>query len=129
MNEDLQKAGCVWSVAGLVLLVVTLLTGGTFRTEVSVQLPAATAVSDEVAFEETVSVSHWLGGLVRGERVNLRQLLAARLRDGEQVTGLTVESKHTFTDLLIMGVTLGIYAPDTVVIRGTIGRRVESAAG
>ena len=123
MDEGTQTAlGCVWGLICIVFLVVVIFTGGTFRTAVTFEVPRVVEGAEEVPFEETFSARHWLGGVIRGEQVDLEAWLDGAVRDGEQVARLTVETKHTVTDLLLMGVTLGIYAPETVVVRGTIYR-------
>lgn len=129
MDEEMQTAlGCVWGVVGIVFLVVTIFTGGTFRTAVTFEVPQVVEGAEEVPFEETFSARHWLGGLIRGEQVDLETWLHGAVRDGEQVARLTVETKHTVTDLLLTGITLGIYAPETVVVRGTIHRGEVTAS-
>jgi hypothetical protein len=50
------------------------------------------------------------------------------LRRGERIGSLSLVTKHTWTDLLVTGVTLGIYAPKTVSVHGAI-QRAEQPAG
>jgi hypothetical protein len=107
---------------GIAFLVGALLTGGTFRTEVTYQPPTLGELAGEVPFEQTITVRHWLGGLVQGDAVDLDHHLGRLLRDGEQITGISVETRHTVSDLLVSGLTLGIYTPETVIVRGRTSR-------
>jgi hypothetical protein len=130
MNENPRMAllGCVQLVGCVLLLVLTAVLGGTFRTEVT-YLPAGEAPdTDNSAFEENVTVAHWLGGLVKGESLQLDQLIERHTRQGEHVTRIAIVTKHTATNLLVSFVTAGIYTPETITIRGSIGRTREAAA-
>jgi hypothetical protein len=123
MDEQTRGAiGCGWAILGVAFLVAASFTGGTFRTEVTYQPPKFGAVSGEVPFEETFTVRHWLGGLIRGETVDLDRKLERWIRDGEQVTHLVVETRLSVPNLLAKGFTLGIYTPETVLVRGRVSR-------
>jgi hypothetical protein len=42
--------------------------------------------------------------------------------EGEQITKLTIITKHTIVDYLLTGITLTIYSPMTVTVKGSIAR-------
>jgi hypothetical protein len=122
MSEDFAGAfGCI-GVFCLIFVVLLLALGGVWRTEVTFAPAAVAGSANSVPFEETLTARHYLDGLIQGAQPDLKQALAKYVRSGEQVTELTITTKHTFTDCLVTGVTLGIYAPITVTIRGTVGQ-------
>lgn len=115
--EDLQKmVGCFW-IAVLIAGVVSLVMGGNWRTELKYVPARAERNVKEVEFQETVTAKHWLAGLVQGEQPDLQALLAKRVRPNEHVTELTLVTRHTFVDGLLLAVTLGIYSPVTVDVK------------
>jgi|SRR5271157_3464070 len=82
---------------------------------------------NETSFEETITARHWLGGLVQGPQPNLQSELAKYVREGETVTQLTIVTRHTVTDFIVTIVTIGIYSPVTVDIRGKVGRLAHAS--
>lgn len=107
---------------GLGMLLAVFLLNGTFRAEISYNLVPSTAEGREVTFEETYTSRHWLYGLIRGEQPDGTQALSKFIRPGERVTALSVGVHHSALDLLLTGVTVGIYSPVTVTVRGRFVR-------
>ena len=126
-NSFRQTLGCIQLLGMVALLVLAAALGGTFRTEVKLP-PSAAAVSAERSFTETLTVRHWLGGLVQGDPLDLRELAAKHSRQGDRMTQVSIVTKHTATDLLVTLLTLGIYTPETVTIEGKLGRPEAVAA-
>jgi hypothetical protein len=128
---ELEKVWGCMTVVGIIMLVVVLILGGVYRTEVTYVVPGAPDIADTAAggvpFEETLNSSHWLGGLIKGSQPDLQQALRKYVREGERVTRLTIGVKHSVVDVLLTGVTLTIYAPTTVTVRGTISKLSEPA--
>jgi len=118
---DDSVKGC-FGIASLIALVVVLLVGGLWRTEVTYIPEAAGNFGTQVPFEEDLTARHFLGGLVQGSQPDLKPVLAKYVRPGEQLTELTVVTRHTFVNNLLTGVTLFIYSPVTVTVRGKVGR-------
>lgn len=122
MDENLQTIGCVWGIVFIVFLVVMIFTGGIYRTEVTYTFLSGGDVTSHTTFEENFTARHWLAGLVKGKQPDLQEALAKYVRQGEQIAQLTVITKHTVVTFLLSGITLGIYCPQTVTVRGTIHR-------
>jgi hypothetical protein len=121
MNEDQAKAiGGTMQFLGIVFLIAVFAVGGTSRTQVDFVAPDVPAGSNSVAFEETLTAKHWLGGLIKGSQPDLSSALAKHMRDGEQVSRLSVCTRTTGGNMLATGFTLGIYCPQTVVVRGEV---------
>lgn len=123
MDDDFIAVRIFLGLIGIVILIVTIIVGGSFRTEVTYIPPGITKVSEQTSFEENLVARHWLFGLKKGQQPNLQKALAKYVRPGEQITKLTIITKHTWQDGLITGFTLLIYCPQTVTIKGTIARK------
>ena len=118
----------VWIIGILLAVVLQIVLGGLWRTEVTYTPVLTERIVGEVPFEETFTARHWLGGLIKGEQPDLKPRLSKYLRDKERVTELTVRVRHSFVDNLLTIVTLVIYTPVTVDVKGKIGRVGEAAA-
>jgi len=126
MDENMaRQAGCLGLIS-IVFVIVTIIVGGVFRTEVVYTPALSERYVSEVPFEETMTARHWVFGIIRGKQPDLQTQLAKYLRPGEQITQLTITTRHTFTDNLVATITLLIYCPVTVDVRGKIGRMVTS---
>lgn len=128
MDEDLQVMGCIWLVGIVGVLIIALVIGGTFRAEVTFHPPGTEPTTSDKTFEQEFTSRHWVGGLIKGEQPDLQGWLDHHLHPGEQVTELTVVTKHTVGDMLLTLVTVGIYSPETLVVRGKLGRVEEETA-
>ena len=124
MDNATKTAAWIGMLIGLVII---LLAGGVWRTELTFT-PGSNSVGTQVPFEENLTANHFLGGLVQGGQPDLNQVLAKHVGQGEQVTGLTIITRHTLVNCLLTGVTLFIYSPVTVTIRGKVGRSAAPAA-
>lgn len=116
------EVGCL--IAGIivfvVLMVIMILVGGNFRTEVSFSPVVATNRSSEISFEENLTARHWIGGLVKGKQPDLQLVLGKYLKADNQVSHISIVTRHTFMNYLVTLVTLGIYSPMSVTIQGKI---------
>jgi hypothetical protein len=113
--------GCVGLVS-IALIIVVLVVGGVWRTEVVYTPPGSANLGNQVPFEEDATARHYLAGFIKGKQPDLKQILAKYVREDEQVAELSITTRHTFLDNLLMGVTLFIYSPVTVTIRGKVAR-------
>jgi hypothetical protein len=121
----MENARGFWFVM-FILGLVQIPLGGLFRTEVIWTPPGAAQVTNEVPFSETVTATHWLMGYVRGRQPDVPKVLSKYIREGEQVTELSVTTRHSWVDNLLAGVTLFIYSPVTIELHGKIGRVVAA---
>ena len=119
MDESAQYGcGCL---IGLVLTAVLFyFIGGTWRTEVTYTPPGVANVSTTSSFKEDLNARHWLVGMVKGEQPDIQKVISKHLSEGKKLTRLTIVTKHTFVDSILVIVTLGIYAPVTVTVEGTV---------
>jgi hypothetical protein len=123
MDEQYSTAaGCI-SVIGIIVLIVMVITGGSFRTEVTYIPPNVQNVEEQMTFEEDLDAQHWLLGLIKGQQPDLQKAIAKYVRPGEQITKLTILTRHTWLDSFLSGITLFIYCPQTVTIKGTIAKK------
>jgi hypothetical protein len=121
-DGEIQAVGCiVWVVALAVIMVITAIVGGTWRTDVTFT-PAVTVTGKVVPFQEEFTANHWLAGLMQGEQPDLKVRMAKYLQPNDQVGTITINTKHTMTNTLVSLVTLGIYLPVTVTVKGEIIR-------
>lgn len=118
----------VSAIFAIGMVVMVILLGGTWRTEVTFPLVDSVPKGAEISFEEHLTARHWVFGLVQGEQPDVKQSLAKFARSGERVTSITLQTRHTFVDILLTGLTWGIYAPVTMTVRGKIDR-VKPTAG
>lgn len=119
-NKGLASCGCslIGGVLGLVLLYFV---GGVWRTEVSYVPSGAENVVNPVQFEETLNARHWALGFIKGQQPDLQQALSKHLKENKRLTQLSIDTRHSALDYLLMGVTIGVYCPITVTVRGTTG--------
>ena len=123
-NQNPVIVGLV-GIVGSIVLIVSILVGGSFRTEVTYISPHVNQTNDQIPFEENLEAKHWLLGLMQGKQPDLQKSLAKYVCPGEQITKLTIITKHSWLDQLITGITLLIYCPETVTIKGTIARTIK----
>lgn len=71
-------------------------------------------------FTETQSASYLFWGIVPPSPVNPQQILAPYLQGGARISNLTITSHHSFTDALVMLLTLGIVDPLTIRYEGDV---------
>jgi hypothetical protein len=127
MNEESSVAGAVFTLfLGIVFLVCALFTGGTFRTELSYVRPGAEATVVDERPLQTFTSRHWIWGLIQGHQPDLQSALQALVQPNQEVTRMMIVTKHSVTDALLTGVTLGIYSPQTVTVRTFVRRRQAS---
>ncbi|MEK6261801.1 MAG: hypothetical protein AABP62_24650 [Planctomycetota bacterium] len=126
MDEEAAKGcmGCM-SVVSLIATITMIVVGGNFRTEVTYVPPHVATTGSETPFEESLTAQHWLVGLVKGTQPDLKTVMAKYVRPGEEVTTLTITTRHSFLDNLISGITLFIYCPQTVTIKGAIAKTAK----
>tara|TARA_R110000868_G_scaffold394364_1_gene665666 strand:+ start:156 stop:446 length:291 start_codon:yes stop_codon:yes gene_type:complete len=62
------------------------------------------------ATEERIKNQYWLGGLVTGKQADTKNMANGK-------TDYTIQSKFTFADMLLNGITWGIYSPRTVIVK------------
>src|SRR5262245_41236573 len=127
MDNETQQSMLVRGFAGLIFLIIAFLVGGTFRTEINV---SPRGVSDSVTgmeFTETLHAHHWLVGLIRGKQPAVEEEVAKYVRGGERISHLTVGMRYSGTDILVSGLTLGVYCPQTVIVRGTVTPELQTA--
>ena len=60
--------------------------------------------------EERIKNQYWLGGIVTGKQSDTKKI-------AEGKSDYTIQSKFTFADMLLNGVTWGIYSPRTVIVK------------
>lgn len=119
MDEDLMAAvSRGWAVMVILSLILVGFLGGSFRTEVTFMPEKTAATAAGKTFEEDLPARHWLGGLIQGEQADLQEALSRHTRGGRHLAQFSIVTKHTWTDLLVTMVTMGIYCPQTVTIRG-----------
>ncbi len=95
-------------------------------TTLGVPATMASPVGEAVAgqpFEVTTHTVHALWGLVSLKKPNLEKLLATQLVGGKSVSQIRIRTRSTWKDLLLTGLTLGIFAPKTVTYEGVVTGR------
>lgn len=118
-----EKAGCIGQAIGaVVFLAILFWIGGLWRTEVTYVPPNAKAGSAQIPFEEKLNARHWVAGLVKGKQPDLQEALRKHLQEGGELSQLTIMTKYSWADMLLAAVTLGIYTPYTVIIKGSISK-------
>lgn len=127
MDEELGTIGCIVGVVGIVFLILMIVAGGNWRTEVTYVLSESADISKSVQFEENLRARHWALGLIKGKQPDIQQSLSKYIRSGEKITKLTIITRHTWVDNLLTGVTLFIYSPITVTVKGTVTSLKESS--
>jgi hypothetical protein len=124
-----EQAGCVGAIIGLIIgLVIMIFTGGSFRTEVTFTPQSVSELAVQTSFKEDFTARHWVGGLIKGQQPDLQGYLAKYLGPGKQISRIKIVTRHSVTDLLLMGITLLIYCPQTVTVEGTINQAPEVTA-
>ncbi|UCG12126.1 MAG: hypothetical protein JSU72_16725 [Deltaproteobacteria bacterium] len=126
MDEEYYVFGCL-GVVCLAIFIVVIVVGGSWRTEVTYVPSAAKVVSKQIPFEEDLKARHWAFGLIKGKQPDIQKSLSKYVRSGEEITKLTIITKHTWTDNLLAGFTLFIYCPVTVTVQGTISQASKSS--
>ena len=127
MNEDQAKTiGATMQIGAIIYLIAVFALGGSSRTGVEFVAPNVASESGTVPFEETFTARHWLGGLIKGRQPDLTAALAKHIREGEQVSRLTISTRATGGNMLAAGFTLGIYCPQTVIVCGEVVGRPGS---
>lgn len=117
-DEDIARA--VVLIFMIVIFIIVIIVGGAFRTEVKLTFPGRLDGRDDTRFEERFTARHWLVGLIKGKQPDVQKSLSKYVRQGEQIAQITIITKHTWDTALVTGITLGIFCPQKVVIRGTI---------
>lgn len=120
--DDQQKQGFAGCGCFLVILALIAATGGAWRTEVVYTPPVPGTVTEQVQFSEDLNARHWVLGFFPGEQPDLQQAIKKHVPEGTQLLQMTITTKHTVVDTLLAGVTIGIYCPVTVNVRGTAGK-------
>ena len=121
--DDQQKQGFAGCGCFIIILILIAVTGGEWRTEMVYYTPLVPGtVSEQVQFSEDLNAKHWVLGFVQGEQPNLQQAIKKHVAEGTQLLQMTITTKHTFVDTLLTGITIGIYTPLTVNVRGTVGK-------
>ena len=123
--DDNQKGCAALFVAAIWIgvLVAMLVLGGNWRTDLAYS-PAgggADRFQNVVEFTEKLNAPHWLVGLVQGKDPGVQEAIEKHLGEGKALTRLVVTTRHSFVDNVLTLVTLGIYTPTTVTIRGAVG--------
>lgn len=116
-DENNAKGGFARMVVGIIFLVMAGASGGTFRTAATYTPPGMTPGKGDTVIEEAVTVRHWFLGLVPGDGLDVQSMIHRHKQSGKRVTQVSVTTKHTVADLLLTGLTFGVYAPDTVVLQ------------
>lgn len=124
-DENQAAASALGCFIMLVIIgVLTIVLGGVWRTEVAWSVPQPAGVEGkDVTLEQSTGASHWLVGLVKGKQPDVKDLLGKLMQPGDQVKEVSVVTRHSWTDNLVTGVTLGIYAPVTVDVKMTVVRK------
>ena len=81
--------------------------------------PAGEAAAGQ-PYKITTHTVHALWGLVALKKPNLDKALAGQLVGGKSVADLKIRTKSRWLDLLITGLTLGVFAPKTVTYEGIV---------
>lgn len=119
-ETETQAITCfTWVIVLVVHVIITIVVGGLFRTDVTFP-HTAKLTGKAVPFEENLTARHWIGGLAKGKQPDLNTALSKYMRAGEEVSELTVTTRHTIVDNILAVVTLGIYTPVTVTVKGTL---------
>ncbi|MCB9285389.1 MAG: hypothetical protein H6563_15090 [Lewinellaceae bacterium] len=126
--ED-QNSGCFASIFGLIIvIIIAAFTGGTYRTEVTIPLNSDPKLTYEDTFKEKFTANSWIGGLVKGEQPDLKNMLSKYRKNGNEVSEITIKTRFSALNLVLNFVTGFIYCPKTIIIEGTIVRSAEAAS-
>jgi len=115
--------GTLQFFAGIIIMIAMLITGGIFKTNVSVLVTdQETSTHDILEFNDEHTINHWLGGLIDGEQINVESELKKYVGSADKLSLFNVETKITFTNFLLCAITVYIYCPNTLVISGKVIR-------
>jgi hypothetical protein len=73
-------------------------------------------------FRVTTRASHLLWGLVPARRPSLQEALARQLGAGAAVHELRIHARKRWSDVLVTGLTMGLYSTTSVTYEGVITR-------
>jgi len=122
MDDSTKVVGWTWMLVSLAILIWSLVVGGQWRTDVSFSNAEPSSTKGFSNYHQTFGASHWLGGLIQGKQVDISHELAANKSGGLKVLAVKIQTKHSVPDLLLTGVTLGIYSPCTVTVDATMAQ-------
>ena len=111
--------GCLSVLVPIIFFVFLVILGGSFRTELNISL----GVNNGSNFQpvvENVTAEHWCFGLIQGDQPDIQKIIAKNLRHGDTLSEMSIVTKHTWQDVLMCTVTLGIFCPETVSVKLTI---------
>jgi len=111
MEENYQGCLTVAGIIGIIILVVILVLGGTFRTEVVFSPQAVDELGVQTTFTESFTSHHFLFGLVKGKQPDVQGAMAKYIEQGKQISQIKIQTRHTFVNSLLTGITIGIYSP------------------
>jgi hypothetical protein len=120
MNEyNKGMVGCFW-VFAIVLFVVNIILGGSFRTDVVsyVANEKDTAKSDTTIQMDFTS-NHFLMGLIKGKQPNIQWYITRIEEQNFKLKKLDIKTRHNVVNLLYTGITLTIYSPLEVTVNAT----------
>jgi len=124
-TKRVQTIGCIWVAFAVAVFIATIIVGGNFRTEVTFTSPGVSDVSNPIPFEEKLRANHWLFALIKGSQPDFQSFVDKYALEGKRITQLTIITKHNWLNYLIMGVTIGIYCPMKVIVKGTLEKISE----
>ena len=125
--DDQQKQGFAGCGCFLIILILVLVTGGAWRTEVVYTPSVPGTVTEQTEFSEDLNARHWVLGFFPGEQPDLQAAVKKHVPEGSQLLQMRIMTKHSVVDTLLAGITIGIYTPVTVAVRGTVGKVTPEA--
>lgn len=81
---------------------------------------APTSTSTGTPFRVTRHPVFIAWGMITASNPNLEDVLAGQVGTGAAVTDLKIRVRARWTDLLITGLTAGLFSPRTVTLEGTV---------
>lgn len=116
-TDEQTVRGCGCGVLGLAALIAAIVLGGTWRTDIACTFPTS-AAGHIMTFEERLNARHWVAGFVRGEQPDLPDALRRNMQPGDVLQELVITTRHSVLDNILAGVTLAVYTPVTVDVKG-----------
>ncbi|MFN2572705.1 MAG: Bor/Iss family lipoprotein [Gemmatimonadales bacterium] len=109
------------------LLVVALTVSGCALSFDATELGVPTSLAESAqtppqgaAFTITKHPTYFLWGLVALSRPNVEDVLAGQVGTGARIANLRVKVRARWTDLLVTGLTLGVFSPRSVTFQGVV---------
>jgi len=128
MDEEYGAIVGIFSlIISIVVIILVIVFGGVYRTDVTISVDDITSDNlGKVSFEKKYTAGHWLAGIKKGKPVDTKSAMSEYSSKDYKLSSMKVSFRHSFSNILVTIVTLGIYCPVTVVVSGDLIRTAPS---